>query len=132
MSVLSTIVLTVNMIVNQFCGDFNIEKCDVKVGIVAPEELPWVNDPKGARKAQGLQYGDSILLNKSHWSLINKWEKKELVYHELGHLFLKLDHNSDISIMNPFPKTRHYHVKEDGSNWKSLVSELKNREKGSK
>lgn len=117
------------MIVSQFCGDFNIKKCDVDVRFKSAEEMPWVNDPKGIRRAQGYCSSRGVALNSKHWALINKWEQRELVYHELGHCLLDLGHNDDVSIMNPFPKAGHYHVKSDGSNWKSLVRELQNRVK---
>jgi len=125
MDILSTIVLTTNMIVNQFCSDFDIKKCNMDIRLQSSKTLPWVRDPKGVRRAHGQCVDNRILLNKKHWYSINNWEKKELLYHELGHCYFGLGHNNKISIMNPFPKATYYHVKEDGSNWKSLVEELK-------
>jgi len=128
MDIISTLILTANMITAQFCSDFKIDECKIKIEPKEERELPWVGDPKGTRRAHGYCVSNhKIVLNIQHWSGINDWEKKELIYHELGHCFLGLGHNSDISIMNPFPKTTYYHVKKDGSNWHNLVIELKNR-----
>jgi hypothetical protein len=130
MSIFSTIALTANIIANQFCVDLNVEKCDIDIIFLSADKLPWVYDPKGTRRAHGWCENNVMTLNSDCWQVINKWEKKELVYHELGHCWLNLGHNNDISIMNPFPKATNYHVKEDGSNWKSLLKDLKKRTKG--
>ena len=127
MAIFSTMIFTVNIMVSQFCSDLNVEKCEVDIEFSESNRLPLVYDPKGVRRAQGLCQDGQVLLNFDHWKMINQWERKELVYHELGHCMLHLGHNDDVSIMNPFPKTTHYHVKEDGSNWKSLVNDLKKR-----
>ena len=62
-------------------------------------------------------------LNSDHWETLNRWQQRELVYHELGHCLFGLDHVTGEAIMNPFAKKR-YHVKADGSNWRRLVAQM--------
>lgn len=130
MSIISALVLAANITINQFCVDLSVKDCDVVVKFVPADTLPLVDDPKGSRRAHGYCPYKVMFINKEHWATINKWEKKELIYHELGHCILGLGHNTDISIMNSLPKDTFYHVKKNGSNWKSLLEDLKNRING--
>ena len=47
--------------------------------------------------------GDRIVINKKLWNTLSSMEKWFLIYHELGHCALNLDHLApkDIAIMNP-------------------------------
>lgn len=42
-----------------------------------------------------------IILNKLEWETMNYWQKKQLIYHELGHCVLNLKHSKD-GLMQPF------------------------------
>lgn len=130
MSLISAIVLTADIMINQFCVDFKVKECDINVKFVAADTLPIIDDPKGKRRAHGYCPYKVMFINVEHWAVINKWERQELVYHELGHCLLGLGHNTDVSIMNSLPKDTYYHVHKDGSNWESLIKDLKNRING--
>lgn len=43
-----------------------------------------------------------IRINKEHWQYFNPITRKILIYHELGHCDLNLDHSDTTSIMNPY------------------------------
>lgn len=60
--------------------------------------------------------GGTIILDQTHWNLIDSWAKKMIIYHELGHCVLSRTHNPEmeqaidmenftvqvaVSIMNP-------------------------------
>ena len=95
-----------------------------------PSKITYeVNDPhRGWRKPDAYVASSSVIvINKQHWDEINEWQKRELIYHELGHVILNLGHNDKTSIMNPFAGKKMYHVKPDGSNWNALVHEMKKR-----
>ena len=42
-----------------------------------------------------------IVLNKRFWSKLNSTYKRQLIYHELGHCILQLDHSKD-GLMQPY------------------------------
>lgn len=48
--------------------------------------------------------GDRVVINKKMWQTMTSMEKWVLIYHELGHCALGLDHltEKDHDIMNPF------------------------------
>lgn len=83
------------------------------------------------RRAHGMAGGKNIHLNIDAWRELNEWQKRELVYHEMAHNVLNMNHplgflESDFkdteNIMYPFNGWR---AKPDGSNWRSLVRRLK-------
>lgn len=63
--------------------------------------------------------GDRIVINKEMWYLLTDSEKKVLMYHELGHCALGLDHTAEkeIAIMNPYLLPDHLSERR----WQELV-----------
>ena len=114
----------------EFEKDLNVNTSDYKnhISFINEKRMPWVDDPKGQRRAHGwcFFFGDYIFINKQHWAKIDIHEKRELIYHELGHCVLNLGHNDDISVMNPFPPSTSYWVS-SGISWEFLVKELRER-----
>lgn len=43
-----------------------------------------------------------IFIDPNHWYTLNELDQKLLIYHELGHCDLDLDHTDDYTIMNPY------------------------------
>jgi len=112
-----------------FCLDYGVTNCTKEFRLVPKERLVMVrSDPKHpeGRRAHGFYNSIKglIEINKEHALGINKWELKELVYHEMAHAYFNLGHNNNISIMNPFNKESNYWVKSDGTNWNYLRDEL--------
>ena len=66
-----------------------------------------------------------ILLNKAHWYSLDFYNRKELVYHELGHCVLNMSHagKEEIDIMRPIK----YSANPNGSNWNYLVDKMKQK-----
>lgn len=127
---INTLILTILL---QFSSDFGINIINHPVSLISSEHMarivPPLNDPyRGQRMADAvcITNTNNIYLNADHWKDLNFFQKRELLYHELGHCVLGLSHNPDRSIMNPFTKNV-YHTDSRGFNWPWLVSELKHR-----
>jgi hypothetical protein len=51
----------------------------------------------------GFMLTPKIVVSSEQWALLSEYGRVQLIYHELGHCILKLDHREDgLSIMNPF------------------------------
>ena len=61
-------------------------------------------------------YGFGILLNEDNWNSYGPYQRLELMYHELGHCALNLDH-SEPGLMSPSIH-REYEVRENWTEWK--------------
>jgi len=118
------------LILLEFAGDFNVNPHEFEYVFKKASELTaTIHDPyRGSRVPDGqcLPWSKTIILNEDHWVTLNRWQQRELVYHELGHCVFDLDHVAGSAIMNPFAKGG-YHVKRDGSNWPQLVAGLRRR-----
>lgn len=69
---------------------------------------------------------NTILLNSDWWDKANEWEKRKVVYHEMGH-FMGLTHDtSRPNIMDSNIKTA------NSANWLQLVKDFKRVEWNSK
>jgi hypothetical protein len=46
----------------------------------------------------------AVVLSRTFWATADEWERRTLVYHELGHCALDLDHTEEeaLAIMNPY------------------------------
>lgn len=46
----------------------------------------------------------AVVLSRTFWATADEWERRTLVYHELGHCSLDLDHTDEetLAIMNPY------------------------------
>ena len=64
-----------------------------------------------------------VIIDTNHFNSINYYEKRVLVFHELGHCELGFGHVYEDDIMLP----RFYSVKPDGSNWEELLQKFKDR-----
>lgn len=63
--------------------------------------------------------GFGILINENRWPILGEYQKRELMYHELAHCTLGLDH-SEPGLMAPV-----MHSEEElKENWDSWVEEL--------
>jgi hypothetical protein len=49
----------------------------------------------------------TIYINPDSWSNMTELERKFLLYHELGHCDLGLDHSTTLTIMYPYTLTQH-------------------------
>lgn len=117
----------------EFYSDF--PTASHNVNFTFSEDMPIVHDPGTHmdRLAHGYSpapcHGDdnTIVLNSKWWDQeSNPYYKRIVVYHELSHCIFGLQHPTDpyeYTIMNSILTT----VKEDGSNWRELVDELKKR-----
>ena len=118
------------IILAEFVGFFGIDVSKQVVHFRPAAEIPHViDDPiRGKRKADAYcEYSTKhIIVNLDHWKTINKWQKKELIFHELGHCVCGLWHIQGEDIMNPFSPTG-YQVKSDGSNWRKMVTKMVKR-----
>lgn len=68
------------------------------------------------------QPGFAVVLSRPFWEASDEWERRTLVYHELGHCSLNLDHTEEeaIAIMNPYILPSYLASR----NWPSLVRTL--------
>jgi hypothetical protein len=101
-----------------------------QVYLVDESSMPEVDDgvSKQCRAAHAYcQLLDSrIYINEKFWRSGNQWQKRKVLYHELGHCVLGLDHPinpAEPTIMNSVLAT----ANSDGWNWESLVDELEER-----
>ena len=90
--------------------DFNVDTKHIKITI---------SDVEG--HARCIHSTKTVLINKEFWNKISNINKKELIYHELGHCALNLRHSSGIMKMKTFQ------TDEDDSNWNELVEEMKGK-----
>lgn len=65
-----------------------------------------------------------VVMSQSFWDSASTWEKRTLVYHELGHCALDLDHTDEEEIMNPYVLNE----RTASTNWQSLVRKLFTKE----
>lgn len=117
---------------NNFPGAYNEEKLDI---IFATKSFMKVVDPKSnkLRDAHAECHinrrtgHNTIKINKKWWkSETNKWRKRKVFLHELGHCVLDLRHPKnryEYTVMNQILDT----INPDGSNWGYLMGELKMR-----
>lgn len=124
-------------IILSFFATFNLPPMIVKVQFKEDKDLPKIyTDPyRKDRAADGYckpKYdknynfvpGGLIIINKQLWQHLNKWERLELMFHEMGHCYLNLRHVTGKNhIMNPFAPYRFW-AKADGSNWQELVDKM--------
>ena len=67
---------------------------------------------------------DEVVIHKPHWDKISVVEKRELIYHELGHCVLDLRHpNPHCRGEIRCPRT--YDTLPTGENWEELLSRMK-------
>lgn len=120
-------------IVSEFYSDFPSASHDVSFKTGKANQMPIVHDPGTHKDRPAHGYCDpvdhSITINITWWhEEENLYHKRIVIYHELGHCVLGLMHPDDLyeyTIMNSILTT----VKDDGSNWRELVEELKKRSK---
>jgi hypothetical protein len=122
----------VQVILAAFFSDFGLPPQPIDIRFKPESQIEYVvQDPhKGERKAHAriYKYKYIVVINQDHWIALNEWQKRELIYHEMGHvIFQDYTHSADSNdIMNPFSRNV-YWVKPDGSNWHFLVEKMKGR-----
>ena len=115
--------------VNEFYSHFPDAK-RIETMILTEENFPTVKDKltRTNRRAHGTCYVGLAQINLTFWKKANEWQKRKVVFHELGHCAYQLSHTKDpfaFSIMNSVLWT----VDDEGKNWPALVKELKTRVK---
>jgi len=120
--------------VNEFYRHFPESKKDgVMKFIFLPEsKMIMVNDKiyNNKRKAHGvcIPNDKTITLNSTWWKReTNNWRKLKVVFHELGHCELGLDHPSNVfanEIMG-----YNINLVTDGSDWDYFVNKMKRKVK---
>ena len=88
-----------------FEDDFNVNTSDIDITITNVEG-----------QARCIHSTKTILVNRVFWNKISTSNKKELIYHELGHCALNLRHNDGIMKMSTF---------QTNNNWDELVNKMK-------
>lgn len=94
------------------------------------DDMPPVDDGVERQCREAHAYCDRwtgiVYINPKFWNIANEWQRKLVLFHELGHCILNLDHPinpNEVTIMNSWLGT----VQSDGSNWQQLLDELKSR-----
>jgi len=84
-----------------------------------------IEDAEGNTTSHGYcePFKKKITLDKEYFENLPFIYQRELLYHELGHCALGLNHVEEEDIMRP----RVYSTNKDGSNWKYLVNKMKKR-----
>lgn len=100
------------------------------VEVYLSNDMPDVDDIVGQQCRKAHAYCDmwsgKIVLNEHFWRTGNYWQKKKVLYHELGHCHFNLQHPQnpyEYTIMNSYLET----ANSDGSNWGELLEELRRR-----
>ena len=68
-----------------------------------------------------------IIISKTRWDQLSFVHKRELIFHELGHCVLDLDHVKSEDIM----RDKKYATKPDGSNWNKLLDRMQEQRRKS-
>jgi len=107
--------------------DFRLFISKAPVTIRLSDDMPDVDDVvnQQCRKAHAYcnMWTHEIFLNAEFWRTGNKWQKRKVLYHEMGHCAVGLMHPDDPyehTIMNSDLNE----AKTDGSNWQQLFDEL--------
>jgi len=112
----------IQQIIMQFTLIFG--PCHVNAVIVPELEMPVFRDAETGQIRHAWGYASNpIKLNDRFWRNATDVQKRELMYHELGHECLGLLHpfNAwDYSIMNSIKNV----TRPDGKNWDELVSKM--------
>lgn len=118
----------------EFYGVFTpqISLPEIKINFVETLNIPVVDpDSHQTRLAHAACFArETIMINKTWWDSAPLMQQKKVLFHELGHCVLGLEHTLEpleFSIMNQSLNV----VKLDGSNWILLIEELKKRYKDS-
>jgi hypothetical protein len=125
---MNEMIVKIYMVIQSMIIDFKMEFDNKdRIGVVIEHIEDITMDARGfERRAQGLCIRDSkqIILDREFVLTHGYYEIKKVLYHEIGHCFYDLDDdNSTRSIMDK----RVDSVNKDGSNWKELVENLKER-----
>ena len=100
--------LTTNPMFIKYINEFEAEYGRT-IGDI-PINFAFISKPQTAAWCNEWDYGEkNIEVSESHWNNMSEKRRQELIFHELGHCELNLDHNENYesdscptSIMNPY------------------------------
>lgn len=92
---------------------------------ISIEFVDKFNEPNVVGKAVG---NDQIYIRRSWWENSNYYQQEDVLFHELGHAVMNLDHVTTPSIMNAYTLQMWYYVTYREELIKELFTGTRNRE----
>lgn len=114
-------------LVMEFEADFGHVSSSVVVGKLDNGALATCFDYEGGRNLLGEKAVNKVIFDVRYFDGLSPIIKKAIVFHELGHCSLGLDHSAeyDYTLTDPYIYTGESKYYE--SNWSALVADLKTK-----
>ena len=111
----------------EFAADFGHVSSSVVVGKLDNGALATCFDYGGGRDITGQKMVNKVVFDEKFFDGLSPIIKKAIVFHELGHCSLGLDHSAeyDYTLTDPYIYTTESNYYE--SNWSALVADLKSK-----
>ena len=109
----------------EFAADFGHVSSSVVVGPLNNGSLATCFDYKGSRTVYGEKAVNKVIFDEKYFDGLSPIMKKAIIFHELGHCQLNLEHSAegDYTLTDPYIYTTESDYYE--SNWSALVADLK-------